>query len=143
MNREPIITIRAYQAEDLSQVEGLWHEVFPDSSGHNAPVFAIDRKTSFNDGLFFVAMDGEELVGTAMGGYDGHRGWIYLLAVKPTYQRLGIGTQLVQHVEKELRKLGSPKVNLQIRAENSAVASFYRSLGYATEERISMGKKLG
>ena len=44
--------------------------------------------------------------------------------------------------EQRLAQLGCSKINLQVRAENAAVAAFYRSLGYEVEERVSMGKRL-
>ncbi len=77
-----------------------------------------------------------------MAGYDGHRGWLYAVAVDPGQRRGGVGTALVRHAEQMLRDLGCGKVNLQVRATNAAVVSFYERLGYAVEERISMGKRL-
>ena len=77
-----------------------------------------------------------------MGGYDGHRGWIYSLAVAPRFRRRGIGTALVRHVEKALLGRGCPKINLQVLPSNSDVVAFYRKLGYKVEERISIGRVL-
>jgi ribosomal protein S18 acetylase RimI-like enzyme len=77
-----------------------------------------------------------------MGGYDGHRGWIYSVAVLPQYQRRGIGTALIRHLESTLTALGCLKVNLQVRSTNAAVIAFYKRLGYTVEERVSMGKRL-
>ncbi len=77
-----------------------------------------------------------------MAGYDGHRGWLYAIAVDPARQRNGIGTKLVLHAEAALGKLGCRKVNLQMRTDNQKVSAFYRRLGYAAEDRISMGKLL-
>jgi len=94
------------------------------------------------DGLFFVAEAGEKVVGTIMAGYDGHRGWIYSVAVLPEYRKRGLGSQLMRHAEERLKFLGCPKINLQIMQENEAVEAFYRNLGYETEQRISMGKKI-
>ena len=92
--------------------------------------------------LFFVALLDGKLVGTVMGGYDGHRGWVYSLAVTPELRRRGIGTALVRHVERALRERGCPKINLQVLASNAATVAFYEKLGYAVEERVSMGKVL-
>jgi ribosomal protein S18 acetylase RimI-like enzyme len=78
-----------------------------------------------------------------MGGYDGHRGWVYSLAVRPDLRRRGVGTALMRHVERALADLGCPKVNLQVLASNAATVAFYRGLGYDVEERLSMGKVLG
>lgn len=77
-----------------------------------------------------------------MAGYDGHRGWVYYLAVNPTYRRNGIGTALMKKAEGLLVQNGCPKLNLQIRADNSDLQAFYKKLSYTVEERISMGKKL-
>lgn len=94
-------------------------------------------------GCFFSRFDGIVIVGTFLAGYDGHRGWLYSIAVSLDRQRCGIGTTLVRHAEQVLAERGCPKLNLQVRADNAAVVAFYESLGYQTEERISMGKLLG
>ena len=134
--------IRSYDPPDREQVVALWNEVFPGSIGHNDPGQSIDRKVASDDGLFFVTLDGDVIVGTALAGYDGHRGWLYSIAVSPDCQRGGIGTKLVRHAEQVLAQRGCPKLNLQVRADNAAVVAFYESLGYQSEERISMGKLL-
>jgi ribosomal protein S18 acetylase RimI-like enzyme len=77
-----------------------------------------------------------------MGGYDGHRGWIYSLAVSPTCRHRGIGRTLMQHVESRLLRLGCPKINLQVLTSNAATVEVYAKLGYRVEERVSMGKVL-
>ena len=78
----------------------------------------------------------------AMGGYDGHRGWIYSVAVRPEHRGQGIGRELIRTLETMLAERGCPKVNLQVRASNKQVVAFYKKLGYAVEERINMGKRL-
>jgi ribosomal protein S18 acetylase RimI-like enzyme len=132
--------IRNYQDADKAKVVDLWNQLFPYSTGHNDPVASIERKVCAQDSLFFVAVDEQQVVGTVMAGYDGHRGWIYSLGVASTHQRSGIGSQLVQHAETVLARRGCPKVNLQVRADNAAVTAFYESLGYSVEQRVSMGK---
>jgi ribosomal protein S18 acetylase RimI-like enzyme len=82
------------------------------------------------------------VVGTAMGGFDGHRGWLYAVAVRPDMQRCGIGSALVRHVEDALVARGCPKLNVQVRGPNPGAIAFYRRLGYLVEERVSMGKRL-
>jgi ribosomal protein S18 acetylase RimI-like enzyme len=109
---------------------------------HNAPKFSIDKKLAFGDRLFFVAEVGGKVVGSVMAGYDGHRGWIYSLAVLPEYRKRGLGSRLMRHAEEHLTVLGCPKINLQIMQGNEGVEAFYRKLGYQTEPRISMGKKI-
>ena len=92
--------------------------------------------------MFFVAVEGNEVIGTIMAGYDGHRGWLYSVAVDPNRRLAGLGRSLVQHAESALADLGCMKVNLQLLASNEATAAFYRSVGYSVEPRVSMGKVL-
>ena len=124
------------------QLAALWQHVFGYSSPHNAPKFVIDKKQAVGDGLLFVAEADGKIVGSVMAGYDGHRGWLYSLAVLPNYRNQGIGSRLVRHAEKYLSEMGCPKINLQIMNGNEEVESFYRKLGYETEQRVSMGKRI-
>ena len=135
--------IRPYQESDADAVVSLWTNVFAYSAPHNNPATIIRHKLAVERDLFFVAVVDGLVAGTVMGGYDGHRGWIYSLAVRPEARRRGIGTALMQRIEHELAKRGCPKINLQLLAANAATVGFYEKLGYGVEERISMGKLLG
>ena len=73
---------------------------------------------------------------------NGHRGWIYSLAVSPSFRRRGIASTLMREIEIKLKVRGCLKVNLQVLASNAEVVTLYKELGYAIEERISMGKRL-
>ena len=86
-------------------------------------------------------MDGR-LVATVMAGYEGHRGWVNYLAVAADRRRRGFGRVLMDEAESRLRSLGCPKINLQIRRSNTGVVAFYRSIGYAEDDVVSMGKRL-
>jgi len=129
-------------AVDRDQLVELWQRVFAYEGAHNAPELVLEKKLSVADGLLFVAEADGKAVGSVMAGYDGHRGWIYSLAVLPEYRRRGLGSRLMQHAEEQLKALGCVKINLQILKGNEAVESFYRTLGYESEQRISMGKKI-
>ena len=123
------------------QVMAVWKEIFGYATSHNEPGLVIDKKLETNDGLFFVAVDDQKVIGTIMAGYDGHRGWIYAVAVLPDYRKQGIGSQLLAFAEQELINLGCMKVNLQVMQDNAEVEKFYLANGYQTEQRISMGKR--
>ncbi len=139
----PMPTIREYlDSSDREQVISLWRAVFGYETAHNDPSLAIAKKLIADDQLFFVAEDQGSLIGTAMAGYDGHRGWLYAVAVHPEHHRRGIGSALVRHAELALISAGCVKVNLQLLATNEATAAFYKRLGYTIEPRISMGKVL-
>jgi len=137
------VVIRQFdEARDRTSVVTLWHQVFGYGAPHNHPEFSIGKKLKVNDGLFFVAECDGEVIGTVMAGYDGHRGWIYSLAVKPEARSRGTGRQLILHAETALAKVGCIKVNLQVIEDNKGVVDFYRKAGYTVEPRISMGKLL-
>ncbi|NMY98147.1 GNAT family acetyltransferase [Pseudomonas proteolytica] len=125
-----------------AQVAALWQAAFGYDTAHNRPELAIDKKLAVDDGLFFVATDKTAVIGTLMAGYDGHRGWLYSVAVHPDYRRQGLGASLARHGEQALIALGCLKINLQITSGNEAVVGFYEALGYGVEPRISMGKKI-
>lgn len=112
----------------------------------NDPWQDIRIKLRLNDGLFLVALtenDGAyKVVGTIMGGYDGHRGWIYYLAVLPERQRSGLGRKLLGCMTDKLQAMGCPKINLQIRETNIQCRGFYESLGFAQDAVVSYGKRL-
>ncbi|HEY7425522.1 MAG TPA: GNAT family acetyltransferase [Gemmataceae bacterium] len=134
--------VRSYEDSDESDVIALWNEVLPDSAPHNDPATTIRKKLLVERELFFVATVDAAVVGTVLGGYDGHRGWVYSVAVKPRNRRAGIGSALLRRLEQALAARGCLKVNLQVRTSNAAVAAFYEKLGYSVEERVSMGKRL-
>jgi ribosomal protein S18 acetylase RimI-like enzyme len=137
------VTIRAYSdTTDRPQVVVLWESVLGYDAPHNKPALAIDKKLEVEDGLFFVAVEDGNIVGTIMAGYDGHRGWIYSLAVSPKRQRQGIGAGLMEVAEKALTEKGAVKINLQIVDGNESVAAFYKSVGFVVEKRVSMGKRI-
>ena len=78
--------IREYSEDDRDEVIALWTECRL-TVPHNNPARDIERKLRVDRDLFLVGESGGEIVATVMGGYEGHRGWINYLAVKPTTQR--------------------------------------------------------
>ena len=134
--------IRKFEEKDKAEVCQLWHSVFSDDPPHNEPTKVIDAKMKVQRELFFIAVSNDKIIGTVMAGYDGHRGWLYSVAVAPDSRRTGVGSHLVKHAVDALRQIGCVKVNLQVRATNTQVIAFYESLGFSTEERVSMGKLL-
>jgi len=124
------------------QVIHLWKTVFGYDAPHNDPAVAIDKKLAVRDGLFFLAEVDDAVVGTVLAGYDGHRGWLYSVAVHPAHRKQGLGAALVRSAEQALAERGCMKINLQIVSGNENVAAFYESLGYSVEKRVSMGKMI-
>jgi ribosomal protein S18 acetylase RimI-like enzyme len=135
------VLVRAFKEEDEARVIELWTFgglVRP----WNDPKKDIERKLTVQRELFLVAELEGVIVGTVMAGYDGHRGWVNYLAVDIGQRRRGIGSALMRDAERRLKMLGCPKLNLQVRLENTAVQAFYAALGYAVDPVASMGKRL-
>ena len=135
------ICIRPYQTHDEDQVIELWRRcglIVP----WNDPRQDIGLKLQVQPELFLVGEMQGTIVATVMAGYEGHRGWLNYLGVAPGFQRRGIGRRIVEAAETELRKLGCPKINLQIRASNKDVVAFYHHLGFKIDDVLSMGKRL-
>ncbi len=131
--------IRKFQESDKATLTALWQAVFPDDPPHNEPSLVIEAKLAVDDLIFIAEEEDGEMIGACMAGYDGHRGWLYAVAVSPDQRRNGTGKALVLFAIQALKDLGCKKVNLQIRPTNTEVANFYKSLGFSNEDRLSMG----
>ncbi|MDH3762533.1 MAG: GNAT family acetyltransferase [Gammaproteobacteria bacterium] len=135
------LSIRNYRPDDEAAVINLWRQcglVVP----WNNPRADIARKFADSPGLFFVGLIADETIASCMAGYDGHRGWIYYLAVAESRQRQGIARRMVGHAESELRTRGCPKIDLMVRKTNDSVISFYKSIGYADDPVVVLSKRL-
>jgi ribosomal protein S18 acetylase RimI-like enzyme len=133
--------IRTFERADEAAVVALWEECCL-SRPWNDPHKDIARKLAVQSELFLVGVVDEAVIASVMAGYEGHRGWMNYLAVTPRFRGRGYGRALVDHVERLLLERGCPKINLQVRASNPAAVAFYRRLGYAQDESISLGKRL-
>ena len=132
--------IRIYRARDREQVLALWQEcdlIHP----KNDPQKDLDRKKGFGEELFLVVEEREKIIGTVMGGYDGHRGIINYLGVHPSFRGQGLGKMLLQAVEQKLKDLGCPQVNLLVWSNNSEVLEFYKKTQYSEANDIVLLRK--
>jgi len=117
------VLVRVFKEADEARVIELW--TFAGlAKAWNDPKKDIARKLKVQRELFLVAELEGVIVGTVMAGYEGHRGWVNYLAVDIGQRRRGIGTALMRDAERRLRLLGCPKINLQIRRENTDVQHF-------------------
>ncbi|MEM1053468.1 MAG: GNAT family N-acetyltransferase [Pseudomonadota bacterium] len=132
-----------YKDRYFAEVDQLWRSEFPNDPKRNSAPLAIPKKLAEEDGLFWVALDEPgHVIGTIMAGWDGYRGWLYSVAVKPDRRLNGTGTALVNTALDALSDLGCNKVNLQIRSSNHEVVRFYETLGFVVEPIVSMGRTL-
>jgi ribosomal protein S18 acetylase RimI-like enzyme len=135
------LSIRAFQISDEPDVIDLWHRCNLVVS-QNDPKKDIKMKLQIQPDLFLVGVLLNRLVSTVMSGYDGHRGWLYYLAVDPDFQKNGIGRLMVERAESKLRKLGCQKINLQVRNSNKSMIAFYEHIGFGKDDVLGMGKRL-
>ena len=136
-----IPTYRKFKKTDTEAVINLW-ETCKLVVDWNDPLKDIKRKLSIKDNLFIIGEINKKIIATAMAGYDGHRGYIYYLAVHPELQKKGIGSSILSIVEKKLYKLGCPKINLFVRNTNIKVKAFYKTNNYKIQDSQIYGKRL-
>ena len=132
--------IREYRPVDGDQLRALWSEVgfrliADDDEG-------LARFSERNPGLFLVAEDAGQIVGSTMGGWDGRRGWLYHVATAPSHRRQGLASELVDLVEHRLRALGCPRALVIVEAANAGAAAFWRARGYEQRDTHHLGKTL-
>ncbi|MGH7096730.1 MAG: GNAT family acetyltransferase [Stellaceae bacterium] len=133
--------IRPYREPDRDAVFALW-EVCGLTRPWNPPAADIAFLRASGHGELLVATEGERLLGTVMVGHDGHRGWVYYMAVDPARQRQGFGTRLLRAAEAWAAACGVRKLELMIRESNAAAATFYARCGYGTEPVTVMSRWL-
>ena len=133
--------IRQFIPNDTNRVIFIWEQCDLVRNWNN-PNFDIQRKLNFQKELFFVGLLNDEIIATAMFGYDGHRGWLNYFAVLPNFQKRGFGRQLMTYGEMALIERGCPKLNLQIRNDNTKAINFYQKVGYKEDAAVSFGKRL-
>jgi ribosomal protein S18 acetylase RimI-like enzyme len=134
--------IRKFEIDDYPIVRDLWQTagliLRPGDELED-----VKLKLQRDPDLFLVAEQDNRIVGSVMGGWDGRRGWIYHLAVKPEHQRKGIGVGLVREVEKRLVAKGAKKINAQVYKSNERSSAFFKAIGYeAQPDLIMIGKQL-
>ena len=135
------LSIRPYQPRDEAAVIALW-QACGLTRPWNDPKRDIARKLTTQPELFLVGTIEDAVVASAMAVVAGHRGWLYYLAVDAAHRDAGHGRALVREAEHLLLERGCPKINLLVRSSNAAVIEFYRKLGYAQDEVVSLGRRL-
>ena len=137
-----MMAIRPYRESDEGEVVALWEDCGL-TRPWNPPCADIALLRGSSHGEILVATKEKgDVIGSVMVGHDGHRGWIYYLAVSPSCQRRGLGSRLMRAAEAWLRERGIRKVELMIRDTNTEVTAFYARLGYDKEPVTVMSRWL-
>jgi ribosomal protein S18 acetylase RimI-like enzyme len=133
--------VRWASEPDQAGVVALWHACGL-TRPWNDPDADFARAVSSASSAVLVVEADEALVATVMVGDDGHRGWIYYLAVAPTSRGNGLGRELMAAAETWLRARGCLKLQLMVRADNAAALGFYTALGLDEQSVVTLGKFL-
>jgi ribosomal protein S18 acetylase RimI-like enzyme len=132
--------VREIRVSDGDELRKLWHSVGFRSVGDDDQGLA--RVARRNPGLVLVATEGGRIVGSALGAFDGRRGWIYHVATAEGHRRKGIASKLVERIEAGLADLGCPKVNVIVRDETDGGRAFWKARGYDMSPAKHFGKEL-
>jgi ribosomal protein S18 acetylase RimI-like enzyme len=138
--KEVPVELRRYERGDGKRLRALWGSVGFKSVGDDDD--SLDLMADRNPGLLLVAEQGDRIVGSALGAWDGRRGWIYHVATSEDHRREGLGRRIVHEVERKLRALGCPRVNVVVRDDAKGAMPFWKALGYADRPARQLGKDL-
>jgi ribosomal protein S18 acetylase RimI-like enzyme len=119
----------------------LWHDAGL-TRPWNDPVDDLRRAMAGPASTILAGTDGGRLLATAMVGHDGHRGWVYYVAVRPDRRGRGHGRAIMRACETWLAARDVPKIDLMVRTENDAVLAFYHAIGYGRDEVFVLSKRL-
>lgn len=134
--------IRPIEDADIDRVVQLWLDCALTRPWNDPRAdIALARRSGAADVLVAAEPDGR-IVATAMVGNDGHRGWLYYVAVAPDRQKTGLGKRIVEAAEDWMRQRGVEKAQLIIRDTNVKVRAFYEKLGYGVQPRVLMARWL-
>lgn len=135
------MTIRPLPEHLYDDAVALWRQTGL-TRPWNDPTADLHRAVEGSASTVLAAVEQGVLRGTAMVGHDGHRGWLYYLAVAPAEQGRGLGRRLVGACEQWVRDRGVPKLQLMVRADNAHAVAFYERLGYADAGVTVLGRRL-
>ncbi|OGO28162.1 MAG: hypothetical protein A2136_08130 [Chloroflexi bacterium RBG_16_54_11] len=139
------VALREFQfPADYAQVISLWQNAGPGIHLRRSDTMEeIARKIQRDPDLFLVAEVDGRIIGTVVGGFDGRRGMVYHLAVEHTFRKNGIGAQLMQELEKRLKRKGCHRSYLLVTHDNLEAIRFYEAHGWERMEILTFGKDLG
>ena len=141
MSNPSPLSIAPIEDDDVNAVVSLWERCGL-TRPWNEPAADIALARKDTNATILTGRDGGAIVATALVGHDGHRGWVYYVAVDPAHRKKGFGRVIMAAAEDWLRRTGIEKVQLLVRPENTAVRDFYESIGYGEQPRVMFAKWL-
>ena len=135
------LAITPIEDDDVAAVVVLWQRCDL-TRPWNDPAADIALARRGPNSTILIGRDGETIIASVMVGHEGHRGWVYYVAVDPDHRGRGFGRAMMNAAEDWLRNAGIAKLQLLVRSENTKVQAFYESIGYDEQERIIYAKWL-
>ena len=136
----PDLTVTELRADEIEAAVALW-EACGLTRPWNDPRADARLALAGETSTILAHRWGDELIATAMVGDDGHRAWVYYLAVQPALKRFGLGAAMMRAAEDWAQARGMPKLQLMVRAENAVVVEFYKAIGYVEEPVTVLSKR--
>jgi ribosomal protein S18 acetylase RimI-like enzyme len=136
-----VLCIAPIEDGDIAAVIALW-QACGLTRPWNDPADDIARARQGTNAEVLVGRDNGAVAASAMVGHDGHRGWVYYVAVDPEHRQKGFGRAVMEAAEDWLRARGIAKLQLMVRPDNAKVQAFYESIGYDEQARIVYAKWL-
>ena len=133
--------MRRAQGDDRAAVIALWEACALTRPWNDAAADFERAVEGTNSDIMLLEQDGR-LAATVMVGDDGHRGWVYYLAVDPDCREAGMGRRMMAAAETWLRERDAPKIQLMVREDNGQAIGFYKALGYEVQPVVTIGKRL-
>ena len=135
------LTIAPIADADVAAVAALWQRCGL-TRPWNDPASDIAFARKGPNSAVLVGREANAIVASVMVGHDGHRGWVYYVAVDPDHRQKKYGRVVMDAAENWLRERGIEKLMLLVRSDNTAVKAFYEQLGYDAQERVIYAKWL-
>ncbi|WP_229071754.1 GNAT family N-acetyltransferase [Actinoplanes sp. DH11] len=129
--------LRAAHAGELTQVLAFWRDAAENGSRPADTLTALTALFERDPAALIVAVDGPEIVGTVVAGWDGWRCHLYRLAVAPSRRREGIGGRLIAAAEERFRSLGGTRVDAMVLDDNERAHGVWAAHGYRRQPEWS------
>jgi ribosomal protein S18 acetylase RimI-like enzyme len=137
----PALTIAPIEDADIAEVIALWRRCGL-TRPWNDPAADIALARKGPNAAVLAGRNGGGIVASVLVGHDGHRGWVYYVAVDPARREQGFGRAIMDAAEDWLRQAGIAKLQLMVRRENAKAGAFYQTIGYAESQTVVFAKWL-
>jgi len=139
------LVLREFQlSTDYIQVITLWQNAGPGIHIRRSDEKEeINKKLQRDPDLFLVAESGGRVIGGVLGGFDGRRGMVYHLAVDISFRKFGVGSALMDELERRMKQKGCIRIYLLVTRDNMDAIRFYESNRWEQMDLLVYGKDLG